>query len=332
MHDAQVACRQLGFTHAVTAIQRFGGGSGQIWMDNLACDGTQSSLEACGHNGWGTHNCGHHEDVGVECADGPVPEPQLRINGGSTNRGRLEIFYDNQWGTICDDSFDMHDANVACRQMGYTHATESIQNFGGGSGQIWFDNVGCTGNEESIHDCDHAGWGQHNCAHSEDVGVACVDENEVEWTVVQGAATSPHSGVNVGAETFNQMFATCPVVRYTNPSMTGSPAVYKRHSSAGAYPGDAHALFTHLWARQNNQFHSDFDIYPSVADAIANTNAWTFCNFSDEPQPNHFTVGFPRDCGPTAYQPHIWFHATRSSGLQTQGYFEIYTGSDCPSA
>merc|ERR1719446_213333 len=176
MHDAEVACRQLGFTHAVTAIQRFGGGSGQIWMDNLACDGTQSHLADCGHNGWGEHNCGHHEDVGVECANGPIPEPQLRIAGGG-NRGRLEIHYNNQWGTICDDAFDMNDANVACRQMGYTHATEAIQRFGGGSGQIWFDNVGCTGDEETIHMCDHNGWGEHNCAHSEDVGVHCVDGN-----------------------------------------------------------------------------------------------------------------------------------------------------------
>merc|ERR1719453_362536 len=156
------------------------------------------------------------------------------------------------------------------------------------------------------------------------------DTHYDEWTVVQGAATSPHSGVNVGADTFNALFAACPVVRYTNPPMAGSPAVYKRHGSAAAYPGDAHQLFTHLWAKQDNQFHSDFDIYPSLEDARAGTNPWQFCNFADEPQPNHFTVGFPRDCGPQVYQPHIWFHATRASGTQTQGYFEIYTGTNCP--
>jgi len=149
-----------------------------------------------------------------------------------------------------------------------------------------------------------------------------------EWTVVQGAATSAHANVNVGAAAFNEMFAACPVVRYTNPPMAGSPAVYKRHSRG--YPGDAHSLFTHLWAKQNNQFHTDFDIYPSLEDARAGTNAWQFCNFADEPQPNHFTVGFPRDCGPTVYQPHIWFHATRASGTQTSGFFEIYTGGNCP--
>jgi len=149
-----------------------------------------------------------------------------------------------------------------------------------------------------------------------------------EWTVVQGAATSPYAGVNVGADAFNAMFAACPVVRYTNPSMTGSPAVYARHG--GAYSGDAHSMFTYLWVREGNQFHTDFDIYPSLADVRANTNAWQYCNFSDDPEPDHFNVGFPRDCGPVQYQPHIWFHATSSSGTQTQGYFEIYTGGNCP--
>jgi hypothetical protein len=151
-----------------------------------------------------------------------------------------------------------------------------------------------------------------------------------EWTVVQGAATSPYSNVNLGADEFNAMFAACPVVRYTNPSMTGSPAIYKRH--ANDYTGDAHALFTYLWAQADNAFHTQFDIYPSLEDARAGTNPWQFCNFADQPQPNHFTVGFPRDCGPAVYQPHIWFHATRTSGLQTQGYFEIYTGTNCPTA
>jgi hypothetical protein len=149
-----------------------------------------------------------------------------------------------------------------------------------------------------------------------------------EWTVAQGAATSAHAGVAVGAECFNAMFAACPVVRYTNAPMAGSPAIYVRHS--GAYGGDAHQLFTHLWAHADNEFHTDFDIYSSVDDARSGSNPWTFCNFSDQPQPNHFTVGFPRDCGPTGYQPHIWFHATRGSGSQTSGFFEVYTGADCP--
>jgi len=165
-------------------------------MDNLACDSTESSLEACGHNGWGSHNCGHHEDAGVECGTGERPPSELRIAGDS-NRGRLEISYNGEWGTICDDAFDLNDANVACRQLGYSHATEAIQRFGGGSGQIWFDNVGCTGSEATIQECAHNGWGQHNCGHHEDVGVHCVDAN-VDYNLAQagGGNTCPGSDVS----------------------------------------------------------------------------------------------------------------------------------------
>ena len=53
----------------MTMGNRYGSGSGQIWLDDVQCNGDETSLAECGHNGWGVHNCGHGEDVSIACSD-----------------------------------------------------------------------------------------------------------------------------------------------------------------------------------------------------------------------------------------------------------------------
>ena len=115
-----------------------------------------------------------HPDIELRIVDGTNVTDN--VTGDITGvRGRLEVFYNEEWGTVCDDSWDMKDATVVCRQLGYSVAIRKSSNaeFGRGSGPIWLDDVRCTGEEESILECPHAGWGQENCHHGEDAGVEC---------------------------------------------------------------------------------------------------------------------------------------------------------------
>ena len=67
MNDAVVVCHHLGYTGTSEAMG-FGPGTGDIWMDDVTCIGTEPSLDECQHLGWGIHNCEHMEDAGVRCS------------------------------------------------------------------------------------------------------------------------------------------------------------------------------------------------------------------------------------------------------------------------
>ena len=100
------------------------------------------------------------------------------VNGNYDYEGRVEVLYNDDWGTVCHDSWNDEDAKVVCRQLGLPYdSAQAIPTtfYGKGSGQIWLDDVGCTGNEDSLDQCQHLGWDIHNCGHSEDAAVLCAD-------------------------------------------------------------------------------------------------------------------------------------------------------------
>ena len=100
----------------------------------------------------------------------------VRLVGGSNVReGRVEVNINFEWGTVCDDSWGTNDARVVCRQLSFGSPISAPGNarFGQGSGQIFLDDVHCTGSESSLASCSHRGKGMHNCMHYEDASVVC---------------------------------------------------------------------------------------------------------------------------------------------------------------
>ncbi|NWV35471.1 MARCO protein, partial [Grantiella picta] len=95
----------------------------------------------------------------------------VRLVGGA-KRGRVEIFHQGSWGTICDDIWTNREATVVCRMLGFNRAVDSFT-ASAGTGQIWLDDVNCVGSEITIMDCNKRDWGSHNCNHNEDAGVEC---------------------------------------------------------------------------------------------------------------------------------------------------------------
>ncbi|XP_060636604.2 uncharacterized protein [Anolis sagrei] len=214
MRDAAVVCRELDCGEALSAPHGawFGEGPGPIWLNEVRCAGTEWNLHSCHHLGFRKHVCTHEEDASVICSEqrfppftsfpphttfkrgkmdvgttarpvvSPTPAqgaPALRLVGGRSHcSGRVEVFHEGQWGTVCDDMWDLLDVAVVCRELdcGEALAAPGGAFFGEGSSVIWLDDVQCQGEEPALIQCHTSSWGTNNCRHSEDAGAVCSGE------------------------------------------------------------------------------------------------------------------------------------------------------------
>lgn len=101
-------------------------------------------------------------DSGITNDNAPYNKNIRLVGGTSYKSGRLELFVNNEWGTVCNDIWDMRDTQVACRQLGFLGA-KRFYTHRGGAGRIWLDDVNCKGTETSLLKCSHRGIGSHNC-------------------------------------------------------------------------------------------------------------------------------------------------------------------------
>uniref|UniRef100_A0A3B4AWE5 Neurotrypsin n=1 Tax=Periophthalmus magnuspinnatus TaxID=409849 RepID=A0A3B4AWE5_9GOBI len=173
--DASVVCRQLGLGDIGTALQRSDSassesGSGLFHFERLGCRGDEDGVQNI------RNVIGSWHSVMQLCAPPAGDGPPLRLVGGEEDfEGRVEVFYGGRWGSICDDQWDDRDAEVVCRQLGFSGVAKawSWAHFGQGTGPILLDAVRCTGNELFLGQCRRGDWEQHNCDHMEDAGVSC---------------------------------------------------------------------------------------------------------------------------------------------------------------
>lgn len=112
--------------------------------------------------------------VSVFLVDGTDLELRL-VDGDGPCSGRVEVKFQGQWGTVCDDEWNTTASVVVCKQLGcpfsFTmfHSGQAVTRYG----KIWLDDVSCYGNESALWECQHREWGSHDCNHGEDVGVNC---------------------------------------------------------------------------------------------------------------------------------------------------------------
>ena len=140
----------------------------------------------------------------------PVDSPiHVRLVGGTApNKGRVEVYRNGFWGTICNNGWDIPDASVVCRMLGYPGAWTAgcCTEYPGGTGPVWLNDLSCTGHEKSLTECGHSGWGINKCNHEKDAEVVCYtpptekqSQNSSVITMIQASPSRQGSRVVVSS-------------------------------------------------------------------------------------------------------------------------------------
>ncbi|XP_014748375.1 PREDICTED: lysyl oxidase homolog 2 [Sturnus vulgaris] len=200
MKNSRVVCGMFGFPserkYNTNVYKMFASRRKQhYWPYSMDCSGSEAHISSCrlgSHSGGSGHNssCDSGMPAVVSCVPGRAfapsshsgfrkafrqEQPLVRLKGGAnTGEGRVEVLRNGEWGTVCDDSWNLVSASVVCRELGFGSAKEAITGarLGQGMGPIHLNEIDCTGFEKSVTDCKFNTESQ-GCNHEEDAAVRC---------------------------------------------------------------------------------------------------------------------------------------------------------------
>uniref|UniRef100_A0A8B9FRJ2 Lysyl oxidase homolog n=1 Tax=Amazona collaria TaxID=241587 RepID=A0A8B9FRJ2_9PSIT len=201
MKNSRVVCGMFGFPSERKYNTNVYKRKQHYWAYSMDCSGNEAHISSCK---LGNHlnvdaeknaTCDSGMPAVVSCVPGrafapsshsgfrkafrqEVPQgnqPLVRLKGGAnTGEGRVEVLKNGEWGTVCDDNWNLVSASVVCRELGFGSAKEAITGarLGQGMGPIHLNEIDCTGFEKSVTDCKFNMESQ-GCNHEEDAAVRC---------------------------------------------------------------------------------------------------------------------------------------------------------------
>ncbi|PIK36335.1 putative deleted in malignant brain tumors 1 protein-like [Apostichopus japonicus] len=174
--NAKVVCRQLGYENVAQYLSYslFGHDDLPVLLDKVLCTGAEARLKDCSYSVVSNCHVGASGSVGLIC-DTPASGSVRLLGGTGPQEGRVEVLVDNEWGAVCDDEWDLNDAHVVCKQLGFPAALSAVSkaHFGMSQDPVNLDDVDCNGDESNLLECVHTARDKENCHFNEGAGVVC---------------------------------------------------------------------------------------------------------------------------------------------------------------
>ncbi|ROL44131.1 T-cell differentiation antigen CD6 [Anabarilius grahami] len=112
------------------------------------------------------------------------------VEGHDRCAGRVELLHSGQWGTVCDDDFNIISGQVVCAQLRCGSA-KRVDFFGAGRRDIHISKMKCNGTERNLWECSPINNTAGYCGHKEDAGIVCSESVEIATTGCTTESTTP---------------------------------------------------------------------------------------------------------------------------------------------